>query len=66
MAINALWIRTVTTLPVLKAAALAGQRPQGVKLRIRQQMVNMVASATHTLSTQEKPVAQIGLFQSFD
>jgi hypothetical protein len=65
MAINAFWIRTAAP-PVLETTALAGQRPQGVELSIRQRTVIMVAIATNTFSAQEKPVAQVGPLQLFD
>jgi hypothetical protein len=66
MAINAFWIRTAVTLPVLETTVLAGQNPQGIELSIRQRTVTMVATATNTFSAQEKPLAQIGLLQPFD
>ena len=63
MAINAFWIRTAAALPVLETTVLAGQRPQGVELSIRQRTVTMVANATNTFSAQEKPLAQVGPLQ---
>jgi hypothetical protein len=66
MAINAFWIRTAAALPVLVTTALAGQRPQGIELSIRQRTVTMVANATNTFSAQEKPLAQVGPPQLFD
>jgi hypothetical protein len=66
MTINAFWIRTAVTLPVLETTVLAGQNPQGIELSIRQRTVTMVATATNTFSAQEKPLAQIGLLQPFD
>ena len=66
MAINAFWIGTAAALPALETTALAGQKPQGVELSIRQRTVTMVANATNTFSAQEKPLAQVGPLQLFD
>ena len=66
MTINAFWIRTAAAIPVLETTALAGHRPQGVELSIRQRTGTMVANATNTFSAQEKPLAQVGPLQLFD